>query len=55
MYKPRATNYIDALTRREQDLGNQAATKIAIRIQVLLKLEQLDPRIQAELAREAEG
>jgi hypothetical protein len=52
MYRPRATNHADALTRREQDLENQAAAKIAIRTQALLRLEQLDLRIQAELASE---
>jgi hypothetical protein len=50
MYRLRATNHADALTRREQDLENQAAAKIAIRTQALLRLEQLDLRIQAELA-----
>jgi hypothetical protein len=52
MYRPRATNRADALTRREQDLENQAAAKIAIRTQALLRLEQLDLQIQAELASE---
>src|SRR5208282_861037 len=50
MYKPGSTNHADALTRREQDLENQAAAKIAIRTQALLRPEQLDPQIQAELA-----
>jgi transposase InsO family protein len=50
MYKPGARNHADALTRREQDLENQAAAKIAIRTQALLRPEQLDPQIQAELA-----
>ena len=54
MYKPKTTNYVDALTRREQDLENQAAAKIAICSQTLLRLEQLDPQIQAELAKEAQ-
>ena len=53
MYKPRSTNCANALTKREQDLENQAAAKIAIRTQALLRLEQLDPRIQAELINEA--
>jgi transposase InsO family protein len=52
MYKPGATNRADALTRREQDLDNQIAAKIALRTQTLLRLEQLDPRIQAELDRD---
>ena len=50
MYRPGTTNRADALTRREQDLDNQMAAKIAIRTQVLLKPEQLDPQIRAELA-----
>jgi hypothetical protein len=50
MYKPGATNRADALTRREQDLDSQMAAKIAIRTQTLLRPEQLDPRIRAELA-----
>jgi hypothetical protein len=54
MYKPGATNRVDALTRREQDFENQAAAKIAIRTQALLRPEQLDPRIQAELASQAQ-
>src|SRR5271156_6569150 len=54
MYKPGTTNHADALTRREQDLENQVAAKIAIRTQALLRPEQLDPRIQAELASEAQ-
>ena len=49
MYKPGVTNRADALTRREQDLDNQAAAKIALRTQTLLRPEHLDPRIQAEL------
>ena len=55
MYKPGSTNCADALTRREQDLENQAAAKIAICTQALLRPEQLDPRIQAELINEAWG
>jgi hypothetical protein len=31
MYRPGATNRADALIRREQDLGNQAAAKILLR------------------------
>ena len=49
MYKPGATNRADALTRREQELDNQMAVKIALRTQTLLGPEHLDPRIQAEL------
>jgi hypothetical protein len=37
------------LTRREQDLDNQAAAKIALRTQTLLQLENLDLRIIKEL------
>ena len=55
MYKPGSTNCTDALTRREQDLENQAAAKIALRTQALLRPEQLDPRIQAGLINEAWG
>ena len=49
MYKPGATNRADALTRREQDLDNQIAAKIALRAQTLLGPEHLDLQIQAEL------
>jgi hypothetical protein len=52
MYKPRTTNQVNALTRREQDLESQAAARISIHTQVLLKPKQLDPQIQAELATE---
>ena len=45
MYKLGATNRADALTRREQDLDNQIAAKIALRAQTLLRLEHLDPQI----------
>ena len=54
MYKPGSTNQADALTRREQDLENQLAAKIAIRTQALLRPEQLDPQIQAKLASKAQ-
>jgi len=54
MYKPGSTNQADALTRREQDLENQLAAKIAIRTQALLRPEQLDPQIRAELASRAQ-
>jgi hypothetical protein len=50
MYKPGRTNRADALTRREQELENQAASKIALRMQTLLPAENLDPRILEELA-----
>jgi hypothetical protein len=30
MYKPKATNHVDALTWQEQDLENQTALKIAL-------------------------
>jgi hypothetical protein len=51
MYKPRRTNCADALTRQEQDLENQAASKIALQTQTLLLAENLDPRILEELAK----
>jgi hypothetical protein len=54
MYKPGTTNRTDALTRRKQDSENQAAAKIAICTQALLRLDQLDPQIQAELASKAQ-
>ena len=49
IYRPGATNRMDALTRRKQDLDNQMAVKILLRTQTLLQLEHLNPRIQAEL------
>ena len=49
MYKPGRTNRADALTRREQELENQAASKIALRTRTLLPAENLDPRILEEL------
>ena len=49
IYKPRATNYIDALTRQEQDIDNQIATKITLHNQILLGPKRLDPRILAKL------
>ena len=48
-YKPGTMNHADALTRREQDSENQMAAKIALRTQILLGPERLDPRIVAEL------
>ena len=43
MYKPGAMNQADALIRREQDVENQAAAKISICNQTLLRPEYLDP------------
>src|SRR5580700_886739 len=54
MYKPGARNHADALTRREQDSDNQIAAKIALRTQILLGPEKLDPQILKELPRDAE-
>ena len=48
-YKPGSSNRADALTRREQDLDSQIAMKIALRTQILLGPERLDPQISAEL------
>ena len=48
MYNPGAKNHADALTRREQDIDNQIAAKIALRTQTLLGPERLDPRIITE-------
>ena len=48
-YKPGATNRADALTRREQDLDNQVATKIALHTQTLLGPERLNLWILAEM------
>jgi hypothetical protein len=50
MYKPGKTNCADALTRRRQELENQAASKIALRTQALLRTKNLDPRILEELS-----
>ena len=50
MYRLGRTNRADALTRREQELENQAASKIALRTQTLLLAENLDPQILEELA-----
>ena len=52
MYNPGKTNCADALTRRRQELENQAASKIALRTQALLRTENLDPRILEELSTE---
>jgi hypothetical protein len=48
MYNPGARNRADALTRREQDIDNQIAAKVALRTQTLLGPERLDPRIVTE-------
>jgi hypothetical protein len=48
MYNPGAKNVADALTRREQDIDNQMAAKVALRTQTLLGPERLDPRIVTE-------
>jgi hypothetical protein len=48
-YKPGARNHADALTRRDQELEDQTARKIAIRVQTLLQPNRLDPRIVEEL------
>ena len=50
MYRPGKTNCADALTRRRQELENQAASKIALRTQALLRTENLDPQILEELS-----
>ena len=49
MYRPGATNYVDALIKHKQDLDDQMAAKILLWTQVLLQLEHLNPQIQAEL------
>ena len=55
IYRPGAINYADALTRRKQDLGNYTAVKILLRTQTLLRLEYLNPQIQAELSIDSLG
>jgi hypothetical protein len=50
MYNPGKTNCADALTRRKQELDNQAALRIALRTQALLRTGNLDPRILEELS-----
>ena len=50
MYRPGALNRADALTRREQDSDTLRTAKSSLRTQTLLKPEQVDPRIQLELA-----
>ncbi len=49
MYRTGTQNRADALTRRDQDLKDQIARKIALRTQTLLKPSQLDPQIIKEL------
>jgi len=49
MYRLGATNYVDALIRRKQDLDNQIAIKILLWTQTLLWPEHLDPQIQVKL------
>jgi hypothetical protein len=53
MYRLRALNHVDALTRREQDTDKLALTKASLRMQILLKPKQLDLRIQSELVTNA--
>jgi hypothetical protein len=50
MYNLGKTNYADALTQRRQELDNQAALKIALRTQALLRTKNLDPWILEELS-----
>jgi hypothetical protein len=50
MYRPGARNQADALTRREQDSDDLRSVKASLRMQVLLKPEQINLRIQLELA-----
>ena len=49
MYKPGVLNYIDALTRREQDLNALQIAKLSLQMQTLLKPKQIDLQIQLEL------
>ena len=53
MYKPGAQNKADALTRRGQDADSLQSTKTTVRMQTLLGKDQIDPRIQLELATNA--
>jgi hypothetical protein len=48
-YKPGSQNRADPLTRRDQEMDSQMAIKISTRTQVLLRPENLDPRIVADL------
>jgi hypothetical protein len=45
MYKLRTLNYVDTLTRKEQDISKLALTKASLQIQILLKPKQLDLQI----------
>ena len=49
MYKPRVINHVDTLTRQEQNIDNQIATKITLHNQTLLEPKRLDSRILAKL------
>ena len=53
MYRPGATNHVDALIRCKQDLNNQMAVKILLWTQILLHLEHLNPQILTELNMES--
>jgi hypothetical protein len=53
MYRLGALNRADALTCREQDTDALQFAKSSLQMQVLLKPEQLDPRIKLELATDA--
>jgi hypothetical protein len=53
MYRPGALNQADALTCKEQDTDALQSAKSSLQMQVLLKPEQLDPRIKLELATDA--
>jgi len=48
-YKPGSQNRADPLTRRDQEIDSQMAVKISTRTQILLRPENLDPRIIADL------
>jgi transposase InsO family protein len=48
-YKPGSLNRADPLTRRDQEIDSQMAVKISTRTQILLRPENLDPRIVADL------
>jgi len=49
MYKPGKSNHVDALTCWEQDSDALQLAKSSLRMQILLKPEHIDPRIQLEL------
>ena len=48
-YKPGSQNRADPLTRRDQETDSQMAVKISTRTQTLLRPDNLDPRIVADL------